>query len=319
LLSLDTAVDRGATFEVIVSVDGATDGTGEMLRSLRPTFPLTVLDQPNRGPAAARNRAMAEAAGDVQLFLDDDVVPSDGLVERHLQLHRTHPRAVGIGPMLGPVHSTMAPWLRWEAKTLDKQYRDVISGRYAPTPRQFYTANASVARDDALAIGGFDETFTRAEDVEFAYRLRDRGLSFYFISDAAVIHEPHRTFEAWLRVGYEYGRHAVRMAQAGRPDDLRTAFREWPSRHPLNRIVPRWCVGRPARFSAASRALTAVARFPSPNRFAGAQLAACSALFNLQYWQGIADATGRGSAIWHDVANAIHSPGGDELRLAQMR
>ena len=58
---------------------------------------------------------------------------------------------------------------------LAKQYEAMDRGVYGATARQFYTGNASVARRHVIAAGGFDTSFRRAEDVELAYRLADRG------------------------------------------------------------------------------------------------------------------------------------------------
>jgi GT2 family glycosyltransferase len=299
LRALEGEYTAGPRFEVVVVVDGATDGTETMLAALRPSYPLQVLRQPNRGPAAARNRGVAAAAGEVLVFLDDDVWPTPGLIARHLAVHEHDPAAITVGPMLAPPGRPLAPWLAWEAAALRKQYDAMQAGRFAPTPRQFYTANASVRRAHVLAAGGFNETFTRAEDVELAFRLADRGLRFVFLPEAAVLHEPDRTLAAWLRVPYEYGRHDVRMAwECGRAHLLPLAVRELRQRHPLNRLLPRWCAGRRrlARFVAAAMA-TALRAGPrtAPTRW---QLALCSALFNLQYWRGVADAAGLGSSLW---------------------
>lgn len=299
LQALDDDYAAGPRFEVVVIVDGATDDTETMLAALRPSYPLRVLRQPNRGPAAARNRGVAEAAGEVLVFLDDDVLPTPGLIRRHLAVHARDDAAVAIGPMLAPPDQRLAPWLAWEAAALEKQYAAMQAGRFAPTPRQFYTANASVRRAHVLAAGGFNETFTRAEDVELAYRLADRGLRFYFLPDAAVLHEPDRTFAAWLRVPYEYGRHDVRMSrECGRTHVLPLAVRELRQRHPLNRLVPRWCAGRPRLAWLVTRVLALVLRAGPRTRPTRWQLALCSALFNLQYWRGVADATGLGTGLW---------------------
>lgn len=302
LLALDQHAFAGASFEVIVAVDGATDGTDEMLAALRTSYPVRVLHQANQGPGAARNRAMAAATGEILLFLDDDVVPVEGMIERHLVAHRRDPMAIVTGPMIDPPDRTFAPWLRWEAVMLRKQYDAMLAGRFAPTPRQFYTANASIRRVHALAVGGFDETFRRAEDVEFAYRLAHRGMRFHFDPAASVMHEPDRSFASWLRVGYDYGRHDVRMAQeCGRTYVLDWAFEEYHERHPLNRMLLRWAVGHAGQARAVTVLMGALVRHadvPVPFRL---QRVFCSALFNLQYWQGIADASGRHGAIWQDV------------------
>ena len=50
-------------YEVIVDVDGSTDGTASALRKLDPPVPLVVLEQPNQGAAAARNLGAGVARG----------------------------------------------------------------------------------------------------------------------------------------------------------------------------------------------------------------------------------------------------------------
>src|ERR1700737_5151290 len=102
LLRLDELYAGGDRFETVVSVDGSTDGTAEMLANLRVRSPLRVVLGDNAGPCAARNRGMNAASGEIIIFLDDDVTPMDGLIERHLAIHRRAPRAAGIGPILPP-------------------------------------------------------------------------------------------------------------------------------------------------------------------------------------------------------------------------
>jgi GT2 family glycosyltransferase len=301
--ALDHVHHANFNFEVVVVIDGATDGTEAMLWALRPSYHLHVLAQRNGGPASARNRAIAAAQGDVLVFLDDDVIPTKGLIERHLEVHRRDPQAVVTGPMVAPPGLRQAPWLQWEAATLQKQYDAMVEGKWAPTPRQFYTANASVRRCHVVAAGGFDESFTRAEDVELAFRLADRGARFCFVPQAAVLHEPDRTFESWLRVPYEYGRHDVRMArEGGRPLILELAYREWSQRHLASRLAPRVSVGRPWRRPLVA-ALARLAQLRLPAALGQMQVRLCSVLFSIQYWQGIADTTGLGARVWSGLTN----------------
>ena len=299
LRGLDAVRSEATRLEVVVTVDGCTDTTRDMLDAVSVGYPLRVIDVVvNQGPAKGRNRALAQAQGDVILFLDDDVIPLPGLVERHLEVHRSDPDAVVIGPMLPPPNGMLPAWLRWEAATLQKQYDAIARGDYEPTPRQFYTANASVRRAHALAVGGFDEAFKRAEDVEFAFRLADRRLHFSFLPKAAVIHDPMRSWEGWLDVAYQYGRHAVVFERDRGRNQLQLAYEEWYERHPLNRLSARACVGHPARWKAFAWICSAAVRRVGGQRSERLLMGLCSAAFSIRYWQGVADETGLGKRVW---------------------
>ncbi len=299
LRSLDAMRSAATRLEVVVTVDGCTDATRDLLDSISLGYPLRVIDvTPNEGPARGRNRALAQARGDVILFLDDDVLPLPGLVERHLAVHRSDSNAVVIGPMLPPSDGGMPAWLRWEAVTLKKQYDAIARGDYQPTPRQFYTANASVRRVHALAVGGFDETFKRAEDVEFAYRLADHQLRFSFLPEAAVIHDPQRTWQGWLEMAYQYGRHAVIFERDRGRNQLQLAYQEWRHRHPLNRLLARACVGHPMRWKALGWICRVAFRRHRGRRWERLLMGLCSAAFSTRYWQGVADETELGTKVW---------------------
>lgn len=302
LRRLDQMSEQTDPFEVIVTVDGATDGTAEMLDAARLRYPLRVLTQQNQGPAAARNRAIAVAQGELLLFLDDDVVPADDLVMRHVAVHQRDANAVVMGAMLAPPDARMPPWLRWEARSLGKQYDAMSAGDWAPTARQFYTANASVRRAHVLAVGGFDESFRRAEDIELGFRLADCGLRFYFVREAVVRHEPDRTFAKWFEVAREYGRQDVRLHREKGRAYVMTALRDdFRRRHRLTRLLTRFCIGRSYRFQAARALLAGVGTVA--DRCAVTQIAtyAYSGLFGLAYYQGFADMLGSAPVFWRAV------------------
>lgn len=285
-------------FEVVVCVDGASDGTEEMLRLLDVHYALRVLPQSNSGPAAARNRALAGAAGDIVIFMDDDVVPASGFVDEHVRAHRDDTRLVALGPILTPPGARLNAWARYEADLLDRHYAALQAGRALPEPRFFFTGNASVRREHALAVGGFDEGFKRGEDVEFGYRLAELGLRFGYVSNALVYHESDHPFSKWARIPYEYGRQDVIMAVShSRTSALENAYRSWPDRHFLTRLLAQCTVGQPWRQrvlgSILGWAITADRLIPLV-----VQSAMCSILFNVRYWEGVADATGLGPNVW---------------------
>src|SRR5450759_669360 len=87
-------------YEVIVVVDGSSDGTVEMLRTYTPRCAFRVLEQVNRGPAVARNNGLAVARGDLVLFLDDDIRCEQDLIRQHVMSHDNSERLVIHGPIL---------------------------------------------------------------------------------------------------------------------------------------------------------------------------------------------------------------------------
>jgi GT2 family glycosyltransferase len=283
--------------EVIVVSDGSTDGTDEYLTSSAVPLPVVALTQPNAGPAAARNRGIDVARGPLVLFVDDDTVAEPGLTAAHLRRHAgPDDDLVVIGPMLTPADHDISPWVRWEQDMLTKQYDAMRDGVYEATARQFYTGNASVARRHLLEVGGFDPTFRRAEDVELAYRLADRGLCFAFEPTAVVHHYAERSFDAWLAAGYAYGHNDVVFGRDhGRTWLLEAIGREFHDRHPFVRGLTRTCLPRPRLDSITSAALARSAR--SAGRL-GVGRPLLSAVYNLAYYRGMADELGSAERLF---------------------
>lgn len=280
-------------FEVIVVSDGSTDGTDEFLADYAaagPSFLVRPLRQDNQGVAAARNHGIAAAEGEIILFLDDDVVPASNLIAEHLRLHRERPQGIVVlGPMLTPADHPLSPWVQWEQAMLSKQYEQMVAGYWLPTARQFYTGNTSLPRAMLLAAGGFDSRFRRAEDVELAYRLEQQGVCFCFNPQAVGHHYASRSFASWLNIPYEYGRNDVIFAQEkGVCWLLPAIWREFHSRHPWIQMLAQLCLDRPRL----SQWMAYLLKQTAERGQARLAHAACSALFNLRYYQGMADQLG---------------------------
>lgn len=280
-----------AKMEVIIISDGSTDGTNTFLQSYVAPLRVRPLVQANSGPAAARNLGLQVAQSDLILFLDDDVVPAPELVAEHVNTHQQQQGdVVVLGPMLTPPNTPLQPWVQWEQAMLYKQYADIAAGRWTPTARQFYTGNASLARQHLLAIGGFDTAFRRAEDVELAYRLAERGLSFVFNENAIGYHYADRSFASWLQTPYLYGRHDVIFTRdRGQRWLLPTIMQEFQQRHPFIRALTRLCLSRARLSKLVVHALCHAATKSSAAGVPALTTRLYSGIFNLCYYQGIAD------------------------------
>lgn len=199
--------------EIIVMLDGCTDGSAQMLKELKTTFPMKLcwVEQKQGGPSAARNVGVLKASNEYILFLDDDVMCSPNLAHEHYRSHLEHPQTVVVGTMSKPYDSKGPVWVRWEEYLLQKQYNEIINGKYKFSARQFYTGNCSLKREWIIEAGMFDETFKRYEDVELAYRLDRLNLAFEFNPAAIGYHYPKRSFKSWVNMHYLYGRYAVKI------------------------------------------------------------------------------------------------------------
>lgn len=283
--------------EVIVVCDGCTDDSPRAARSLGTAFRLRVLEQAQGGPAAARNAGLEAARGDVVVFIDDDVVPAPGFLAAHLDAHAHDAGLVVIGPLLPPA-GWGSPWVRWEMRTVLRQYELMRAGDFRPGPRQFYTGNASVGRAHVLAAGGFDPRFKRAEDVELAFRLEAGGLRFTFEPRAAAQHLAERSFDSWVRAARQYGRNDVILGRSrNRPDMLAAIASEYHERHRLTRLAVRLGLAGVDLPAALLRLVCLGAVYAQR---AGAERlahAACSAAFNHQYWIGVAEEMGDRRAV----------------------
>jgi len=196
-------------FHVIVVDDCSDEPVEPVIRSARASgLDITYVRTPvNGGPARGRNLGAAHGTAPILLFLDDDVEAERGLVERHVAAGGAG--VVAIGPLAAPPDWKPSPWTAWEARTLAREYDRMLAGVYAPTWRQFFTGNASMHRVDFKAAGGFDERFTRAEDIELGLRLARVGCRFVFIPRAVGWHHASRTLAGWKSIPAQYARFDV--------------------------------------------------------------------------------------------------------------
>ena len=249
--------ELAADLDVVVVLDGSTDGSREAVERRTWSVPVTVHWQANRGAATARNAGLALAGEHLVWFLDDDLVPSDGLLARHRRGHGEATPSVLVGPCRIPTDiDGPRPFLRWW-----EQFNEALdqTGRVERFD-QFTTANASAPAAVFRGVGGFDETFAQygLEDYELGYRLLRDGVEVRYDGDAVAWHPDIPPDGTLVRRQRSLGRNAARMV-ALHPDvvdDLFPPGKVAPPRRFLRKLRLR----RPASLLAVSHAAYALNR-----------------------------------------------------------
>ena len=168
---------------MLICDSNSTDGTAEYLAGVSAEHPnVRHLPGSYTGRAAARNAGIRAAASPIVLFNDSDILASPDLLSTHLARHRE--RAQDRRRRMGSASQRFGR-LRVQARASAGARAACIPPSRKRLPwLYFLTGNASVPRDDLLAVGCFDESFTGYghEDLELGYRLERAGL--------AIVYEP---------------------------------------------------------------------------------------------------------------------------------
>ncbi len=162
-------------FEVIVSDDGSSDNTLEVLSQYGDK--IVVVSRPNAGCAAARNRAAQVARGELIAFHDSDDLMLPGRLSAQVEFMQAHPAvAAATGNVIIQGQE--------DRNYLEHGYGIDFGGQpwvifSQPFPRLLYynfMANPAsmIKRNCFLEVGGIDESLRISSDWEFWLRVARR-------------------------------------------------------------------------------------------------------------------------------------------------
>jgi len=179
---------------VIVVADSCIDDTLAMLQDYKAPFKLQAIEVNCRSAAIARNTGAAKAAGQLLLFLDDDIEAQPPLVESHVRVHRERPGSAVMGPYPPKLQGgtrffdvEVRSW--WEEKFYQMSRED-----HRFTYQDLFSGNLSLDAELFARLDGFDSTFGNAhEDYEFGVRLLKADVPFAVAGDAVGYHYEHET------------------------------------------------------------------------------------------------------------------------------
>jgi succinoglycan biosynthesis protein ExoA len=194
------------SIEVILAVGPSQDATLQIAQALQAKDSrVVVVDNPTGKTAAGLNRAIAASKY-------SNIVRVDG----HSQLPKNYCElAFNLLSQTGAVN--VGGVMAAEGITLFQ--RSVARAMRSPLgvgASRFHTGGGAgvsdtvylgcFRKDAILEVGGFDERFTRAQDWELNFRLREKGGLIYFDPRLTVTYRPRSTVKALAKQYFEYGR-----------------------------------------------------------------------------------------------------------------
>jgi glycosyltransferase involved in cell wall biosynthesis len=297
-------------FEIIVVLDGSTDGSAELLRAWQagPLPNLRWRWQPNAGQAQARNQGALLARAPVLVFVDDDIAAAPDLLAVHAARHAAGQRIAVLGDSRlvreqRESYYHLLVWAWWE----DTYHRRALPGRQ-PGYRDFCAGNVSLRRDDFLAAGGFDPAFRGygGEDFELGWRLLRAGVALHADRRAQALHYHRTTVRGNLRATRQEGRADVLLGR--KHPELRAGLRLMKVTNDRYGLLIRLAMMAPRLGDALMLAERAALPLYERAQMRRRWLKAFNNLRGYAYWRGVRDALGSWPALRRYQAGALPLP-----------
>ena len=199
-------------FEIIVVDDGSTDGTVRKLNAIEGVKVLETGFTNEFGMCKAINLGLAAAKGELTLLFNDDTIPYQSCIERHVLAHQdTNLRHVFVGSRF------WSPPYKRTSFVRNKDTRRRAYGKYVQSDRKvggypvyraklMVSSNVSLSTDLIRRIGGYNEFFqqyTGAIDREFHARLARHKIEVLYLYKAQTFNlrywDPLYKQTKWLK------------------------------------------------------------------------------------------------------------------------
>jgi len=199
LRALIAQADVEDVLQIVVVDDGSVDATASVVQQ----FPgVTLVQQANAGPGAARNAGVGVATGDVILFTDSDCVPAPRWAAKMIEAFADPDVALVMGRSVTDRRSAYLAQVQAGS--------DYVARAEGPVTK-FNSNNlglrASVARalpfDSSLRIYG--------EDSDLGWRIMEAGFKTHYRPDAELEHRHDHTYRSFFREAYLQGWGAARL------------------------------------------------------------------------------------------------------------
>jgi hypothetical protein len=172
--------------EIVVVDNASTDQSAHNIRQPFPDIQLMVNER-NRGFAAANNQALPLCRGRCIIYLNPDTIVKPDAIGKAVAFMDRHPN-IGLAgaKILNPDGSLQeSVSRRYPGEKFTRGETDGLAGNIACVLGAFMIARKSLLDE----LHGFDEDFfLYGEDQDLAWRIREKGFSIGYIEDAEVFH-----------------------------------------------------------------------------------------------------------------------------------
>lgn len=198
--------DYQGDFEVILAMGPSKDRTHEIAEKLAAgDHRVRIVDNPSGKTAAGLNLALAHSDRPIVVRVDGHAnIPNNYLSLIVDILQKTG--AVNVGGIMAAEGIS----------TFEKAVAAAMRSPLGVGASRFHTGGeagevdtvylGAFRREALVAVGGFDEKFTRAQDWELNFRLRENGGLIYFDPRLYVTYRPRPNLKKLAKQYFEYGR-----------------------------------------------------------------------------------------------------------------
>ena len=200
------AQDYPGEWELVLALGPSTDGTDAIAGDLSATDPrIKLIENPSGATPAGLNAAIGVAAHDLVVRVDGHALfPPDYLRVAVEVLQATG--ADNVGGVMAAEGTT----------PFEEAVAAAMTSRLGVGAARFHTGGAegpaetvylgAFRRAALQRVGGYDESFARAQDWEMNHRIRQTGGTVWFTPRMRVTYRPRSTVRALARQYRDYGR-----------------------------------------------------------------------------------------------------------------
>jgi succinoglycan biosynthesis protein ExoA len=198
--------DYQGPIEIILAVGPSHDRTLEIAQQIsRSDSRVVLVDSPSGRTAAGLNLALQKSQSPVVVRVDGHAQIPENYLRLVIEILNAT-GAVNVGGVMAAVGTT----------PFEKAVAGAMRSPLGVGASRFHTGGdagevdtvylGAFRREALVAIGGFDERFTRAQDWELNFRLRENGGTIYFDPRLHVTYRPRSSVRALAKQYFEYGR-----------------------------------------------------------------------------------------------------------------